>query len=569
MSGPKESYSREVMLSNHRLVGEDHREGVNRICGALKDDDKHFRTLRDIIMDDRFLFGGRIQASAGSPKSTTMHNCFVSGTIADSFVEGDGCITDRFVEAATTLRMGGGIGYDFSTLRPSGAMIRKLDSTSSGPMAFMSMFNAMARTVSSSGHRRGAQMGVMRIDHPDIMNFIHAKQTAGALDVFNLSIGVTDEFMRCLAEGRSFNLRFNGHVYQTIDPKMLWDMVMRSTWDYAEPGVVFLDTINRENNLWYCEKIAATNPCGEQPLPPYGACLLGSLNLVRYLVPAEGGGYSIDMDQIEEDMPDIVRAMDNVNDLSHFPLEQQRVEAMNKRRMGIGVTGLANAIEACGYLYGSSEFLRLQAELMKCISEAAYMASAMLAVEKGAFPLFDKELFGRQGFISKMDEGIRETVKETGLRNSHLLSIAPTGSISFGLGDNVSSSIEPVFSYSQDRTIVEEGLTRRVDPVTDYGFRVLGVKGKRTKDVTIEEHLAVLKVSQDNVDSAVSKTINIDGSVQFEEFCGVYTRAYEQGAKGCTTFRVDGKREGVIHDTDTDNGGPTCEIMPDGSKSCE
>lgn len=556
------------MKSNHRLRGEGFEEGANRICAALKDSDEHYHALRDIVIDNRFLFGGRIQASAGSSKSTTMHNCFVSGTIEDSFVHGEGSITQRFEESMTTMRLGGGIGYDFSTLRPRGANIKKLDSYSSGPVSFMDIFNSGGKCVASSGHRRGAQMGIMRIDHPDIEEFIRAKQTAGALTGFNVSVAVTDEFMMCLADDGYFPLRWGGEVWRYVYAHDLWDLLMRGTWDHAEPGVIFIDQINHMNNLWYCETIAATNPCGEQPLPPFGACLLGSINAVRYLEQAPDGSWRIRLQQIADDMPHIVRAMDNVNDRSHYPLEQQRQEALNKRRMGIGVTGLANALETCGMPYGSPEFVEQETAILNTIARSAYIASADLAAEKGPFPLYDDRLL-ESGYMKQMDEDIVEYVRARGLRNSHLTSIAPTGSISYGLGDNVSSSIEPVFSFSQNRRLINEDGSERVETISDWGYRVMGTRGKRTSEVTIDEHLAVLAAAQRWTDSAVSKTINIDGDVSWEDFKQVYVRAWELGCKGCTTYRSAGKREGVIKSNDSDEDAEMCMIMPDGSKSCE
>jgi ribonucleoside-diphosphate reductase alpha chain len=346
--------------------GETFEEGMTRIAGALQDNEEHFRMFRDILLDQRFLPAGRIQVAVGATRSTTPYNCFVSGTIDDSM---DG-ICSRLTESLQTMRLGGGIGYDFSTLRPSGERIRSLDSHSCGPVGddnrtrgFMDLFDAGCSVISSAGHRRGAQMAVLRVDHPDIRHFIHCKRTQGRLTNFNISVGITDEFMAAVAEDGEFNLRFDGRTYETIRARNLWDEIMRNTWDYAEPGVLFLDTINKKNNLRYCEDIVATNPCGEQPLPPFGACLLGSFNLTKYIhqrwvvdpVTDEGlgpeypDGFAFNWEQFKHDIPHVVRSMDNVIDRAIYPLPEQEIEAKSKRRMGLGITGLANTGEILGY----------------------------------------------------------------------------------------------------------------------------------------------------------------------------------------------------------------------------
>ena len=545
----------------------------------------------------RFLPAGRVQSAMGSTRAVTPYNCYVSGAIEDSFVDGHGSIMQRALEAAATMRQGGGIGYDFSTLRPRGATIRKLQSSSSGPIAFMEIFDSVCRCVASSGHRRGAQMGVLRVDHPDIEEFIRAKQPTDderrlwdlvehiqdpaeraathvalqqtlKLTGFNVSVAITDEFMQCLKSGSGFNLKWGGTTYKTVDAGALWEMIMRSTWDWAEPGVLFIDTINRMNNLHYCETIAATNPCGEQPLPPYGACLLGSFNLVKYVQPvtvsAPGQArYRLDTNQLLEDVHHVVRAMDNVVDRAKYPLYEQEKEAKNKRRMGLGVTGLANALEACGYPYGSQDFLKAQHRLMKALTNECYLASTRLAKEKGAFPMYDVAYLDSE-FVKSLGEGVQSEIRRHGIRNSHLTSIAPTGTISL-TADNVSSGIEPVFSYSYDRAM-RTAAGDRVEQVTDYGVRVFGVEGKRTQDVTVDEHLDVLLIASMHQDSAVSKTCNVPGSVRWDDFKELYIRAHAGGAKGCTTFRTDGKRMGILVSKDEET---SCTINPDGTKSCE
>lgn len=573
--GPTLPFSDELHAGKYRQPGESFREAMNRVASSLGDDPEHFRSFRGILLDMRFMPAGRIQSAIGSGRGTTPYNCYVSGTIEDSYVEGDGSIMARATQAAATMRMGGGIGYDFSTLRPRGDLITKLQSRSSGPINFMEIFDAVCRCTSSSGHRRGAQMGVMRIDHPDILEFIHAKQNEHFLRGFNISVAVTDEFMECKRDGRPFALRWGGRTYREVDPNELWEALMRSTWDWAEPGVLFIDTINRMNNLAYCETIAATNPCGEQPLPPHGACLLGSFNLVRYL-RVLGGGWRFDWDQLAADVAPVVRAMDNVVDRARYPLPEQEAEAKAKRRMGLGITGLANAGEALGHGYGSPGFLDFERRVLTIIRDESYRASAMLAVEKGPFPLFERDAYLAGGFVSTLPDAVRSLIAAHGIRNSHLTSVAPTGTISL-CADNVSSGLEPIFSYGMERTVIDERGARQ-EVIADYGVRVLGVRGKRSSDVTIDEHLAVLAVAQELVDSAVSKTCNVDGRMPWETFKGVYDRAWELGCKGITTFNADGRRGALIvtRDEPTEQrddpalSGGSCEVdLATGRRSCE
>ncbi len=568
--GPQLVFSDQLHAEKYRLPGEDFREGVNRSASALKDDDEHFHVLREILLDMRFMFAGRIQAAMGAPKQVTAYNCFVSGTIDDSFIEGSGSIMQRASEAAQTMRMGGGIGYDFSTLRPRGSIISKLQSRSSGPVSFMTIYDAICRCIASSGHRRGAQMGVMRIDHPDVEEFIRAKQNTTELTGFNLSLAVTDEFMRCLATGEAFPLKWEGRKYREVDPGALWEALMRATWDWGEPGVLFIDTINRHNNLWYCEEIAATNPCGEQPLPPHGACLLGSFNLVKYVTAPTAllhGDRYFNWDQLREDVPPVVRAMDNVVDRALYPLSQQRTEALAKRRMGLGVTGLANAAEVLGYPYGSADFLEFQLHVLEVLRDAAYLASVDLASEKGSFPKFDRDMFLAGEHAKTLSDEVRGAIHRHGLRNSHLTSIAPTGTISF-CADYVSSGIEPVFEYEGQRLVnMPDG--QRLVEVSDYGFREFGVRGRLAADVTAQEHIDVLAAASVLVDSSVSKTCNVDDSMPWESFKGLYQQAWERGCKGCTTFNRDGKRMGMLLSKVDSESDAVCHIDPvSGQRDC-
>lgn len=562
--GPSLTISEEIHKTKYRGEGETFKQAMTRVAGALADDDSHFQEFRDILLDMRFLPGGRIQAAAGSTKNVTCYNCFVLPDVSDSFVDGENCIMDVAKMAAATMRQGGGVGYNFGQLRPRGAWIRKLESQSSGPVSFMEIFDAVCRCVASSGHRRGAQMAVLPVSHPDIEEFVHCKANQTRLTGFNISVGITDEFMKCLETEEPFPLTFNGEVYRHVNASHLWDSIMRNTWDWSEPGVLFLDTINKMNNLHFCEKISATNPCGEQPLGPHSACLLGSFNLVRYVTDDR----KFNWEQFKKDIPSVVRAMDNVIDQSKYPLPEQEAEAKAKRRMGIGVTGLANAVEAIlgKACYGSTEFVELTDKILSEMTRHSYRASAKLSKEKGSFPLYDKVRYLGGKFIRTLDDETQDMIDQMGIRNSHLTSIAPTGTISL-TADNVSSGIEPVFAHAYDRTVQTfDGPI--VESVTDYGLRVFGVRGKPSSEVTIQEHLSVLLTAQKNVDSAVSKTCNVGDDVTWEQFKTLYTDAYKGGAKGCTTFRASGKRMGILKKKEDEN--VSCKIDPaTGRRDCE
>ena len=537
--GPKLPISEQIHKEKYRSEGETFHEAMTRVAEALKDDEIHFEQFRSILDNQRFLPAGRVQSAMGAPRTVTPYNCFVSGTIEDS-MEG---IMDAAKEAAKTMQLGGGIGYDFSTLRPHGALIKSLDSRSSGPLSFMAIFDSVCHTIASAGHRRGAQMGVLRVDHPDIEKYIRAKNNSTDLTGFNISVGVTDAFMEAVKTNSQFDLVFEDRVYSTVNARALWDDILRSTWDWAEPGILFIDRINRKNNLHYCENIVATNPCGEQPLPPYGACLLGSFNLTKYVVQHDGK-YVFNMNMLKTDIPYVVRAMDNVVDRATYPLPQQEKQAKDTRRMGLGVTGVANAIEALGFDYGSDEFIRVFEDIMGTIRDICYETSVELAKEKGAFPLFNKEYLDSE-FAQTLPAKIRKSIAKHGIRNSHLLSVAPTGTISLS-ADNVSSGIEPVFSHFYDRTIQTfDGPT--IERVDDYGYREFGIKGKTADELSVFDHVRVLNVASRYVDSACSKTCNVGDDVTWEQFKKVYMDAYEGGSSGCTTFRASGKRYGILN----------------------
>lgn len=554
--GPTTRVGQEIHATKYRAPGEDFHTAMCRIAGALCDSEEHRQDIKDLLLHQRFLPAGRVQSAVGSPNQVTAFNCFVSSTIEDS-MRG---IMGAFTDSAETQRFGGGIGYDFSTIRPRGDIISKLSSPSSGPISFMHIGDSVCGTVSSAGNRRGAQMAVLRVDHPDIEEFITAKNNDEQLTRYNMSVGITDKFMDCLESGKPFPLKFKGRVYREVNAKNLWEMIMRSTWDWAEPGILFLDTINKWNNLWYCEVIRATNPCGEQPLPPSGACLLGSFNLVQYI-----HNKSFDFDTYKDDIGIAVRMMDNVIDETVYPLKSQEIEAKSKRRMGLGVTGIANALECLGFSYGSDGYIAAQEELLTTLRDEAYKNSVELAREKGAFPDYVRGNYEEGKFIRTLPKEIRGSIKEYGIRNSHLLSIAPTGTISLS-ADNVSGGIEPPFALSYERTIQTEG-GAVTEVVEDYAYREWGIKGVTSDELSTAQHIAVQASAQRFVDSAVSKTVNVGADVTWDEFKSIYVEAWKSGCKGCTTFRAAGKRFGILKKTE--ETGEACYIDKDtGEKAC-
>ncbi|NOQ73250.1 MAG: adenosylcobalamin-dependent ribonucleoside-diphosphate reductase [Crocinitomix sp.] len=522
--------------------GESFHEGMSRIADTLKDSPEHFKQTQEILLNQRFLPAGRIQASVGAARQTTAFNCFASDTIEDSMSG----IMVALSDAAETMRLGGGDGFDFSTLRPKGDLIKSLGSTSSGPISFMGVWDAMCETIKSAGHRRGAMMGVMRVDHPDIEEFITCKQQNGKLTNFNISVAVTDKFIAAVKEDLPFELSFEGVVHNVVSARMLWNKIMRNTWEHAEPGVLFMDKINQKNNMWYLETIATTNPCAEQPLPPNGACLLGSFNLTKYIIQEAVGDddpldlssvvMSFDYNKFQHDITPIVRMMDNVVDRTIYPLDAQRLEAESKRRMGLGVTGVANAAEILGLPYGSEEMLLWMRQVMTLLRDTAYIASVGLAVEKGPFPLFDAGHYVSGEFIQTLPEEIQTLISQHGIRNSHLLSIAPTGTISLW-AQNISSGIEPPFALAYNRKIRQDGGSFKEYYVEDYAYSEYGVKGRTSDEISAQDHIKVLCLASELVDSACSKTCNVGDHITFDEFKDLYIMAYDGGASGCTTFR--------------------------------
>jgi ribonucleoside-diphosphate reductase alpha chain len=499
----------------------------------------------------RFLPAGRILAGAGTDRQVTLFNCFVMGAIPDSM---DG-IFSSLREAALTLQQGGGIGYDFSTLRPKGAPVAGVGADASGPVSFMDVWDSMCRTIMSAGSRRGAMMATLACDHPDIEDFIAAKQTQGRLTNFNLSVLVSDAFMAAVKDDAQWDLTFGGRVYRTLRARELWDRMMRATYDYAEPGVIFIDRINEENNLAYCETIRATNPCGEQPLPPYGACLLGSINLAKLVKEPFGADAHVDLDELKALTRTAVRLMDNAIDISRFPLPEQRNEAKAKRRIGLGVTGLADALIFCRTRYGSPESIHLIETWLAALSHAAYAASVEIAREKGPFPLFDAKEYLARPHIQALPQEIRDGIASHGIRNGLVTSIAPTGTISLFAG-NVSSGIEPVFAYSYKRRILKPDGTRAEEEVDDYAYRLFRARfGEdaslpdyfvNAQTLSPSDHLAVQAAAQKHIDSSISKTINVPADIAFDAFKDVYAGAYALGCKGCTTYRPNAVTGAVL-----------------------
>ncbi|MFO0991141.1 MAG: adenosylcobalamin-dependent ribonucleoside-diphosphate reductase [Hyphomicrobiales bacterium] len=519
----------------------------------------------DLLAGYRFLPAGRILSGAGSGRSVTLFNCYVMGKLDDSMAG----IFEGLKEAALTMQQGGGIGHDFSTLRPRGAPVKGVGADASGPLSFMDVWDSMCRTIMSAGSRRGAMMGTLACDHPDIEAFIAAKRDPNRLRMFNLSVLVTDAFMDAVKADAPWPLVFAGTVYKTLRARDLWDQIMRSTYDYAEPGVIFIDRINRENNLAYCETIHATNPCGEEPLPPYGACLLGSVNLTRLVIDPFTDKARIDEAAIEDIVPRAVRFMDNVVDVSNYPLPEQAHEARAKRRLGLGLTGLADALAMCGLAYGSEEAAAAAGHWMALIDHAAYRASAALAREKGAFPLYDRERYLASGHAQHLPGEIRKEIAANGIRNALLTSIAPTGTISLFAG-NVSSGIEPIFSISYERKVLMPDGSKRSERIEDYAARLYrAMHGSEaplppsfvtTADLSPHQHLIMQAAVQRHVDSSISKTINCPSSLGFEEFKAVYAEAYELGLKGCTTFRPNAVTGSVLSIAESEPAQPALPL---------
>ena len=532
----------------------------------------------------RFLPGGRILAGAGTARHVTLLNCFVMGQIDDSI---DG-IFDALKEGALTMQQGGGVGYDFSTLRPRGTRARRVGGVASGPVSFMRIWDAMCATILSTGARRGAMMATLRCDHPDIEEFIDAKATPGALRNFNSSVLVTDDFMEAVRADAEWLLVFptaepsEGTVlrawpgspdpvacliHRRLAARDLWSRIMRATYDHGDPGVLFIDRINRWNNLAYREQVIATNPCGEVPLPPYGACDLGSINLTQFVIDPFGDHPRLDEAGIRETCETATRMLDNVNDATRFPLERQRKYALGARRIGLGITGLADALAMMGLRYASADARQVAKSAMALICHTAYRTSISLAKEKGSFPFFERDHYLDGTFIKTLPADIRTGIAEHGIRNSHLTAIAPTGTISL-FANNVSSGIEPIFGLRYRRRVLENDAAPVEREVLDYAYALwLQSHGDRqadpqlfvrATDVTPEAQLDMQAVLQDYVDSAISKTIHVSKGYPFEQFQRLYGLAYDRGLKGCTTFRPNPITGEVLETNVPSAGGSHC-----------
>lgn len=545
-------------IPKEATIPDTHRRIATALAKAEKDTDQEMwgQKFFDTLGNFKFLPAGRITAGAGTEREVTLFNCYVMGTLTDS-MRG---IFGGLQEAALTMQQGGGIGYDFSPIRPKGAEVVKVGADASGPLSFMDVWDAMCRTVMSAGSRRGAMMATMICNHPDIFRFIEAKKDATKLRMFNLSVLCTDDFMAAVKADDDWSLRHSApkragqepgadgmYHYETVKARDIWQKIMRNTYDHAEPGVIFVDRINRTNNLRAIEYISATNPCGEQPLPPYGACLLGSINLVTMISNAYRKSAGISYDLLRETTRMAIRMLDNAIDVSLFPLPQQAEEARNKRRIGLGVTGVADALMMCGIRYGSNEAAQWLDDVMAAISEYAYRESISLAIEKGPFPLFNADQYLAEGtYASGQPDDVQALIRKHGIRNSHLLSIAPTGTISLYAG-NISSGIEPVFRAEYERKILNPDGSHSIIPVVDYAiemWRDLKINDNPfppayadVSTLTPEEHITMQAVAQRWVDTSISKTINLPESISFEDFEQVYWMAFNRGCKGCTTYR--------------------------------
>ena len=564
--GMKYRYRSDDGMSDETSIEDSWRRVAHAVSAAELESDRLVwaDSFYRILEDYRFLPAGRILAGAGTNRQVTLFNCFVMGCIPDS-LEG---IFTQLKEAALTMQQGGGIGHDFSTLRPRGAPVKGVGADASGPISFMDVWDAMCKTIMSAGTRRGAMMATMRCDHPDIEAFIAAKQLAGRLRNFNLSVLVTDAFMAAVKAKAEWPLVFDGHTYKTVPAATLWDQMTRATYDFAEPGVIFIDRINAENNLSYCETIGATNPCGEQPLPAYGACLLGSLNLTRFVIGPFEENARIDEAALRQTAATAVRFMDNIIDISNYPLPQQRAEALAKRRIGLGITGLADALAMCGLSYGTWEAAEAARQWMAAIEQVAYEASISLAAERGPFPLFDARRFAMDGHASRLGGELRSSIARHGIRNGLLTSIAPTGTISL-LAGNVSSGIEPIFSIRYERRVLQADGSSRTEVVTDYAaslyWRIHGADVPlppafvTSDQLTPSAHLLMQAAVQKHVDSSISKTINVPQDLPFDSFKDVYEEAYDLGLKGCTTYRPNAVTGSVLSSVSLPTTGPEQE----------
>ncbi len=561
-------------------------DSIHRVCaGVYRNDDVFHRDLAIVAMrTGLWIPAGRIQAGAGTAKVVTLMNCYVDRTIEDSMVG----IADALKDAMLTQQQGGGIGMDFSTLRPKGAYLQRTGAVASGPLPFMDMWDSMCATIMSAGDRRGAMMATMSVSHPDIIDFIHAKRKAGRLTNFNVSVLVTDAFMQAVMDDDEWSLGFGvpladgvhqglveqedgnrWYIYKTLPARELWEMITKNTYMYSEPGVIFIDRVNDWNNLKYCETISCTNPCGEQPLPPNGACNLGAVNLARMVLDPFTPHARFNWDALIATAKIGTRFLDNVIDVTNYPLDAQRDVELGNRRIGLGVTGLANAISMLNMKYGSEISLSFTNAVMERLKNTVYTASAMLAAERGTFPLYEAEDWGCTPVVDSLDQSVRDLIREHGIRNGVCMTIAPTGTTSLYCG-NVSSGLEPVFDFTMKRKIRRADGDYDTHIVYDYGLLVwnklqesLGLDPQgmtkpdvfvRTADLTVKDHVRMQSVCQRHVDASISKTINCPEDMSYEEFKLVYWDAYEMMCKGCTTYRPSDVRGSILESVGVPGG---------------
>lgn len=550
-------------------VSDTWRRVARAVASAEPDPDRWQTAFNGILSNFLFLPGGRVIAGAGTGKRVTLFNCFVAGPIRDSIRD----ILDSLKETAITMHQGGGIGCDFSNLRPSGAAAKRTGSVASGPLPFMQIWDSLCETLLATSTRRGAMMGTLRCDHPDIEAFIAAKREQEALNSFNLSVLITDAFMQAVSEDAEWQLVYPApgpesraspseieyKVYRSLPARELWQKIIRAAHETAEPGMLFIDNINRNNNLYYCETISATNPCGEIPLPPYGACNLGSVNLTALVSAPFTEKAELDRERLRDTVSVAVRFLDDVIDVSQFPLEEQARQARNTRRIGIGITGLADMLAMMSLNYDSEDGRECARNIMRSIRDTAYGASVELARERGPFPLFEKDKYLDASFIRQLPEHFRSTIARHGIRNSHLLAIAPAGTISL-LAGNVSSGVEPIYALEATRQVRSCELTMQRFKVRDYAYELWqGSAGPKdslpaslaTADMLpASAHLAMQACLQPYVDNAISKTVNLAADATVDDVAAVFTNAYSSGLKGCTVFRPGARWGQVLRSRD-------------------
>ncbi len=569
--------SLDVLKEKYLKAGETSAEDLfRRVAKALASVEKpeereKYEALFLANMHAGAIGAGRIMSAAGTDIQATLINCFVQ-PVGDCIQgvddEGFPGIYEALREAAETMRRGGGVGYDFSRIRPRGAEVKGTHSMASGPCSYINVFDQSCSTVESAGARRGAQMGVLRIDHPDVHDFITAKRTPGRWNNFNVSVGVSDAFIQAVVDDQPWELvhkarpgatvmeqgayqRADGlWVYQSLPARELWDTIMKSTYDFAEPGILFLDHINQDNNLRYCEQIAATNPCGEQPLPSYGCCDLGPIILTRFVRNPFGfdGVASFDFESFAKSVALQVRALDNVLDVTFWPLPQQDAEAKAKRRIGVGFTGMGNTLAMLCLRYDSAEGRAMAARIAEYMRDSAYGASVELAREKGAFPQFNADGYLADGtFASRLPAALKKQIRQHGIRNSHLLSIAPTGTVSLAFADNASNGIEPPFSWMYKRKKREADGSMAEYAVEDHSWRLYRELGGDVSnlpeyfvsalEMSAQDHIAMMETVQPFVDTAISKTVNIPADYPYDDFKGLYLQAWRARLKGLATYR--------------------------------